>query len=109
MSKDGLLPKKFAKIHPKFKTPGFSTIVTGFVVGIPALFMDLMNEEMLKMNPKTAGIQPVTPKEIQKEKDNILKLNEKVEKFNQDVDDLRLRTERLSAHLNQWLAKHEIS
>lgn len=41
MSKDGLLPKKFAKIHPKFKTPGFSTIVTGFVVGIPALFMDL--------------------------------------------------------------------
>jgi len=41
MSKDGLLPKKFSKIHPKFKTPGFSTIVTGFVVGIPALFMDL--------------------------------------------------------------------
>lgn len=41
MSKDGLLPKKFAKIHPKFKTPGFSTIVTGFVVAVPALFMDL--------------------------------------------------------------------
>jgi amino acid transporter len=41
MSKDGLLPKKFAHIHPKYKTPGFSTIVTGFVVGIPALFMDL--------------------------------------------------------------------
>jgi amino acid transporter len=41
MSKDGLLPKKFAKIHPKFKTPSFSTVVTGFVVGIPALFMDL--------------------------------------------------------------------
>jgi amino acid transporter len=41
MSKDGLLPKKFAKIHPKFKTPSFSTIVTGFVVAVPALFMDL--------------------------------------------------------------------
>ncbi|HRG58090.1 MAG TPA: amino acid permease [Bacteroidia bacterium] len=41
MSKDGLLPKKFSKIHPKFKTPSFSTVVTGFVVGIPALFMDL--------------------------------------------------------------------
>lgn len=41
MSKDGLLPKKFAKIHPRFKTPGFSTIVTGFVVAVPALFMDL--------------------------------------------------------------------
>lgn len=41
MSKDGLLPAKFASIHPRFKTPGFATIVTGFVVGIPALFMDL--------------------------------------------------------------------
>ena len=41
MSKDGLLPKKFSKIHSKFKTPGFSTIVTGFVVAVPALFMDL--------------------------------------------------------------------
>ncbi len=41
MSKDGLLPQKFAKIHPKFKTPGFSTIVAGFVVAVPTLFMDL--------------------------------------------------------------------
>jgi len=41
MSRDGLLPKKFSSIHPKFKTPWFSTIVTGFVVAIPALFMNL--------------------------------------------------------------------
>lgn len=41
MSKDGLLPKKFSKIHPRFKTPSFSTVVTGFVVAVPALFMDL--------------------------------------------------------------------
>ncbi|MEO8794897.1 MAG: amino acid permease [Daejeonella sp.] len=41
MSRDGLLPKKFSKIHPKYKTPGFATIVTGFVVAIPALFMNL--------------------------------------------------------------------
>ena len=41
MSRDGLLPKKFAKIHPKFKTPSFSTIVVGFVVAVPALFMNL--------------------------------------------------------------------
>jgi amino acid transporter len=41
MSKDGLLPAKFASIHPRFKTPGFATIVTGFVVGIPTLFLDL--------------------------------------------------------------------
>lgn len=40
MSRDGLLPKSFSKIHPKYKTPGFSTIVTGLVVGIPILFTD---------------------------------------------------------------------
>ncbi|MBL7712701.1 MAG: amino acid transporter, partial [Chitinophagaceae bacterium] len=38
--RDGLLPKKFAEIHPRFKTPKFSTIITGFLVGVPALFMD---------------------------------------------------------------------
>jgi amino acid transporter len=41
MSRDGLLPKAFARIHPKFGTPSFATIVTGFVVGIPALFVNL--------------------------------------------------------------------
>ncbi|MBK8810496.1 MAG: amino acid permease [Acidobacteria bacterium] len=41
MSRDGLLPKKFSSIHPKFKTPWFATIITGFVVAIPALFMNL--------------------------------------------------------------------
>ena len=40
MSRDGLLPHVFQKIHPKFKTPSFSTIVTGLVVGIPILFTD---------------------------------------------------------------------
>jgi amino acid transporter len=41
MSRDGLLPKKFATIHPKYKTPSFATIVVGFVVAIPSLFMNL--------------------------------------------------------------------
>ncbi|MFL5809401.1 MAG: amino acid permease, partial [Flavisolibacter sp.] len=41
MSRDGLLPKIFSRIHPKYKTPSFSTILTGFVVGIPALFLNL--------------------------------------------------------------------
>lgn len=41
MSRDGLLPKKFASIHPKYKTPGFSTIVTGLLVAIPTLFTNL--------------------------------------------------------------------
>ena len=41
MSRDGLLPKVFSRIHPKYHTPSFSTIVTGFVVGVPALFLNL--------------------------------------------------------------------
>ncbi len=41
MSRDGLLPKVFSSIHPKFKTPWFATIITGLVVAIPALFMNL--------------------------------------------------------------------
>jgi basic amino acid/polyamine antiporter, APA family len=41
MSRDGLLPKVFARIHPKYKTPSFSTILTGFVVAVPALFLNL--------------------------------------------------------------------
>lgn len=40
MSRDGLLPKKFSKIHKRYKTPAFATIVTGLLVGIPSLFMD---------------------------------------------------------------------
>jgi amino acid transporter len=41
MSRDGLLPKRFAKIHPKYKTPSFSTIVTGLLVAIPIFFVDI--------------------------------------------------------------------
>ncbi|HMJ08796.1 MAG TPA: amino acid permease [Pyrinomonadaceae bacterium] len=41
MSRDGLLPKIFSSIHPKYRTPWFSTILTGFMVAIPALFMNL--------------------------------------------------------------------
>ena len=40
MSRDGLLPPVFKKIHPKFKTPSFATIITGLVVGVPILFTD---------------------------------------------------------------------
>lgn len=36
MSKDGLLPEVFSKIHPQFKTPYISTILTGFVAMIMA-------------------------------------------------------------------------
>jgi len=40
MSRDGLMPKKFMEIHPTHKTPGFATIITGLVVGIPIIFTD---------------------------------------------------------------------
>lgn len=39
MSRDGLLPKAFGKVHPKYQTPYFSTIVSGILVAIPSLFM----------------------------------------------------------------------
>lgn len=41
MSRDGLLWKKFATIHPKYKTPSFATIITGVVVIVPAMFMKM--------------------------------------------------------------------
>lgn len=41
MSRDGLLPKRYSRVHPKFKTPSYATIVTGFVVAVPALFLNL--------------------------------------------------------------------
>ena len=36
MSRDGLFPKLFSKVHPRFKTPHYSTWIAGFAVGIPA-------------------------------------------------------------------------
>ncbi len=41
MSRDGLLPKIFSRLHPKFRTPSFSTIITGIFVAIPCLFLNL--------------------------------------------------------------------
>jgi amino acid transporter len=42
MSRDGLLPPIFARLHPKYRTPAFSTVLTGFVVAVPALFLNLI-------------------------------------------------------------------
>ncbi|MGN6194222.1 MAG: amino acid permease [Ginsengibacter sp.] len=41
MSRDGLLPKAFSRIHSKYKTPSFATIITGLFVAVPALFLNL--------------------------------------------------------------------
>ena len=41
MSRDGLFPKIFSRVHRRFLTPDFSTWVAGFVVGIPAGLLDI--------------------------------------------------------------------
>ncbi|HSB74579.1 MAG TPA: amino acid permease [Terriglobales bacterium] len=41
MSRDGMLPKLFSAVHPKFKTPHWSTWIAGFAVGIPAGIVDI--------------------------------------------------------------------
>jgi APA family basic amino acid/polyamine antiporter len=41
MSRDGLLPRAFSKVHPRFGTPHISTIAAGFFVAIPAGIFDI--------------------------------------------------------------------
>jgi APA family basic amino acid/polyamine antiporter len=41
MSRDGLLPSAFARVHKKFRTPAVSTIIAGIVVGFPAGIFDI--------------------------------------------------------------------
>ena len=41
MSRDGLLPPFFSRVHPRFRTPHISTWVAGFAVGIPAGVWDI--------------------------------------------------------------------
>lgn len=41
MSRDGLLPLIFSKLHKKYRTPFFATIVAGIIVAVPSLFMNL--------------------------------------------------------------------
>jgi APA family basic amino acid/polyamine antiporter len=41
MSRDGLLPRLFGRVHPRFRTPSTATWIAGFVVGIPAGILDI--------------------------------------------------------------------
>jgi APA family basic amino acid/polyamine antiporter len=41
MSRDGLLPRVFSNVHPRFRTPHVSTWVAGFFVAIPAGIFDV--------------------------------------------------------------------
>ena len=41
MSRDGLLPKMFGFVHPRFRTPSTATWIAGFLVGLPAGLFDI--------------------------------------------------------------------
>ncbi len=41
MSRDGLLPRFFGHVHPRFRTPDVATWVAGVVVGIPSGLLDI--------------------------------------------------------------------
>jgi APA family basic amino acid/polyamine antiporter len=41
MSRDGLLPRAFSRVHPKFRTPDVATWVAGVFVGVPAGIFDI--------------------------------------------------------------------
>jgi len=47
MARDGLLPKMFSTVHPKYRTPWGSTILTGVAVGVAAMFSSL--DEMVDL------------------------------------------------------------
>jgi amino acid transporter len=41
MSRDGLLPPVFSKLHRRYRTPAFATIITGIIVAFPTFFVNL--------------------------------------------------------------------
>lgn len=47
MSRDGLLPRVFSHVHPKFKTPYVTTIIAGIIIALFAAFTNI--EEMVDL------------------------------------------------------------
>ena len=40
MARDGLLPGWASKVHPRYRTPHITTVITGVLVGVAALYFD---------------------------------------------------------------------
>ena len=47
MARDGLLPSSFARVHPRYRTPHVTTILTGVAVGVCAMFTSI--DEMVDL------------------------------------------------------------
>ncbi len=47
MSRDGLLPKAFSRVHPRFRTPHYSTLLVGLFVAVVAAFASI--DEMVDL------------------------------------------------------------
>ncbi|MGA2033347.1 MAG: amino acid permease [Thermoguttaceae bacterium] len=57
MSRDGLLPKIFGTVHPRFRTPHVATIVTGVVICLTAAFTPIYKlEEMVNVGTLMAFV-----------------------------------------------------
>jgi basic amino acid/polyamine antiporter, APA family len=41
MARDGLLPKVFSRVHPRFKTPYINTVLVGLITAVAAGFFDI--------------------------------------------------------------------
>jgi APA family basic amino acid/polyamine antiporter len=82
MSRDGLLPKRFGKIHPKYQTPGFSTLLAGGMVAVIALFVEssLMTDltsigTLFAFVLVCAGVLMLPPKQKEPNKFNLPYIN----------------------------------
>ncbi len=52
----GALPKRFSVVHPRFRTPGFSTIVMGVVASIFFVVMSLISDNLLQDTILSLGL-----------------------------------------------------
>lgn len=52
----GALPKRFASVHPRFRTPGFSTVLMGIVATVFFVGMSLISDNLLQDTILSLGL-----------------------------------------------------